>query len=164
MTMTRRLLPRPRLSLFLFLIWLLLSNSVSASSVFFGALLGWLIPMLSHRFWPDHTHSAHPLLMARYLMVVLMDIAVANLNVARLILGSPKKLRPAFVTYPLELDNDFAITVLASTISLTPGTVSSQISDDRRYLLIHALDMDSEEELIRGIKRRYEKPLMEIFQ
>lgn len=162
--MMRRLLPRPRLSGFLFLIWLLLANSISLSTLFFAALLGWSIPLFSHRFWPERSHPSHPILMARYLIRVLVDIVVANLNVARLILGARKKLRPAFVTYPLELDNDLAIAILASTISLTPGTVSSDISADRRYLLIHALDMETEAELIRSIKARYEAPLKEIFR
>src|SRR5690606_13340399 len=116
-----RLLPSPRLSGFLLLIWLLMANSVSISSVFFGALLAWLIPMFSYRFWPEQSHPSRPLIFTRYILTVLLDIIRANFTVARLILGSPRNLRPAFVTYPLELSNDFAITMLASSISLTPG-------------------------------------------
>lgn len=164
MTLKKKLLPRPRLSLFLFVIWLLLNNSVSASTVFFGALLGWLIPLASYRFWPEKYGPIKYGLFFRYTLTVVLDIVVASLNVARLILGPHKRLRPAFVTFPLELQDDFAITLLASTISLTPGTVSSDISNDGKYLLIHALDVDNEAELIRSIKARYETPLREIFQ
>ncbi len=102
--------------------------------------------------------------LVRFVLVVHWDIITANVVVARLILGSPRKLRPAFVELPLELTDDFAITLLASTISLTPGTVSADVSEDRRTLLIHALDMDDEAELVAQIKQRYERPLKEIFE
>lgn len=159
-----RLLPRPRLSFFLLLIWLILNNSVAFSTVFFGAILGWLIPLLSYRFWPEPRPSMKYSLLLRYALTVAVDIFFSSITVARLILGSPRKLRPAFVTYPLELEDSFAITILASTISLTPGTVSADVSGDQKYLLIHALDIDTEEALIESIKGRYETPLREIFQ
>lgn len=164
MILPKKLLPRPRLSLFLLIIWLLLNNSISTATVFFGALLGWLIPVISYRFWPEEYAPMKYGIFFRYTLTVALDIVVASLNVARLILGPHKRLRPAFVTYPLELQDHFAITLLASTISLTPGTVSSDISKDGKYLLIHALDVEDEAELIRTIKARYETPLREIFQ
>jgi multicomponent K+:H+ antiporter subunit E len=84
--------------------------------------------------------------------------------VARLILGPTRRLRPGFIHLPLELESEFAITLLASTISLTPGTVSSNLSADGKTLLIHALDMEDEARVIAHIKRRYEAPLREIFE
>jgi multicomponent K+:H+ antiporter subunit E len=66
---------------------------------------------------------------------------------------------------PLELQQPFAITLLASIISLTPGTVSANLSGDRRSLLVHDLDVeDADETAVQRIKQRYEKPLMEIFE
>jgi multicomponent K+:H+ antiporter subunit E len=104
-----------------------------------------------------------PLTLARYLAVFIWDIVIANLAVARLILGPVRRLRPAFITLPLDLENDFAITVLAHSISLTPGTVSSKVAEDRRSLLVHVLDLDDEAQLVQRIKQRYEAPLKEIF-
>jgi multicomponent K+:H+ antiporter subunit E len=100
----------------------------------------------------------------RYFLILLVDIVRSNLTVARLIIGPSGKLTPGFITYPLELDDDFAITILASTISLTPGTVSAHYDSDAGTLLIHALHVTDEDELIRQIKERYEGPLKEIFQ
>jgi multicomponent K+:H+ antiporter subunit E len=68
------------------------------------------------------------------------------------------------VQYPLDLREDFSITLLASTVSLTPGTVSADVSADRGTLLIHALDVADEAALIAQIKQRYEAPLKEIFE
>jgi multicomponent K+:H+ antiporter subunit E len=95
--------------------------------------------------------------------VVTYDIVLANIAVARLILGSPTKLRPLFVEFPLDLTQPMSISLLASIITMTPGTVSADLSEDSKLLLIHALDCDDPARLIGEIKHRYEKPLMEIF-
>jgi len=79
-------------------------------------------------------------------------------------LGSPERLRPVFVRVPLALTSDLAISLLANTICLTPGTVSSRLSPDRAHLLVHALDAADATELAATIKRRYEAPLREIFE
>lgn len=160
----RRWLPHPLLSLTLFAVWLLLVNSVSPGSVLFALLLAVLVPSFSNTFWPDHPRIRRPLLLVLYGLNLVWDIVVANLHVARLILGPAARLRPAFVRMPIELCDEFAITLLASTVSLTPGTVSADISADRRSLLIHALDLDDADALIAQIKRRYETPLKEIFE
>ncbi|MCW9059278.1 MAG: Na+/H+ antiporter subunit E [Gammaproteobacteria bacterium] len=160
----RRWLPHPLLSLLLLILWLLLFNTLSLAHVLFGLLLGILMPLFTQRFWPGSPRVRRPLHLARYALLVLGDILIANVQVARLILGPVKKLHPAFVIYPLDLREDFSITLLASTISLTPGTVSADVSPDRRSLLIHALDVDDEVALIAHIKQRYETPLREIFE
>jgi multicomponent K+:H+ antiporter subunit E len=105
-----------------------------------------------------------PLKLIRYILVLMWDIVVANLAVAKLILGPTKALQPGFIAYPLNLTGDLPITLLASTISLTPGTLSAEVSKDREWLYIHALDLPDEQALIDEIKQRYETPLKEIFQ
>lgn len=159
-----RLLPQPLFSLFLLLVWLLLVNTVAAGHVLLGALLAVILPLLTSRFWPGRPRIHSPWKLLRYIAVLLWDIGLANLTVASLILGPKRRLRPAFIHLPLELENEFAIAVLASTISLTPGTVSADLSIDRKTLLIHALDAEDEAALIAAIKQRYEKPLQEIFE
>lgn len=163
--MTRRaLLPHPWLSLFLVLVWQLIMNDLSFGSLLMGFVLAWGIPLLTHSFWPNPPTLHRPGVLLNFVLRVLGDIVTANLDVARLILGPSATLRPAFVEYPLDLTHDFAISLLASTISLTPGTVSSELSEDRRTLLIHALDVGDEAELIATIKQRYERPLQEVFE
>ncbi len=72
---------------------------------------------------------------------------------------------PEFISVLLILFGaGFALTALASTISLTPGTVSVELAPDREHILIHALDVDDEAALVRTIKERYEAPIKEIFQ
>lgn len=157
-------LPRPLFSLFLALLWLLMVNSFSVAHMLLGLALGIFIPFITRAFWPEQAKVRYLLPLLRYFLVLVVDIVRSNLIVARRILWYPNQLTPGFVTYPLELDDDFAITILASTISLTPGTVSAHYDVDAGTLLIHALHVTDEDELIQQIKERYEEPLKEIFQ
>ena len=158
-----RWLPQPLLSLCLWLVWLLLANSAAPGQILLGGMLAVALPLGTKRFWPDRPHVRRPLRLLVYFSVLLWDIVVANLTVARLILGPVRRLRPAFIRLPLDLTDEFAIVVLAHTLSLTPGTVSADLSIDRRTLLIHVLDLDDEAMLIARMKQRYEAPLKEIF-
>lgn len=160
----RRLLPHPLLSATLLLIWLLLVNDLSAGHLLLGALLGWGLPLYTARFWPEEVRVRRPLRLLRFIAIVLYDIVVANVTVARLILGPPRNMQPAFVVMPLALRSEMAISVLANTISLTPGTVSAYVSADRRCLVIHSLHTTSPDELLATIRERYEEPLKEILE
>lgn len=159
----RQCVPFPVLSLLLWLSWLLL-NGFQAGQALLGLVLAVWLPLLTARFWPDAPRVRRPGRLLCHVAVLLWDILVANLVVARCILVAPRRLRPAFVTVPLELRDDFAIVLLACSVSLTPGTVSADISEDRRTLLVHALDVDDPQALVALIRRRYERPLKEIFQ
>mgnify|MGYP000978235761 FL=1 len=155
--------PQPWLSLILFTTWQLLSDGVSGASVVMGIILAWLIPQITQGFWPERPAFIKSWKMPAYLAIVLKDIVVASFPVALLILR-PIQPRPIFVCYPLQLEHPLAISILAITISLTPVTVSADVSDDQKTLLIHTLDAGSDQEVIDAIHKRYEKPLMEMFQ
>ena len=157
------LLPHPLLSLLLLLLWLLLNNSVSAGHLVLGAILAVLIPLYTRRFWPEPADVHRPGLALRFSGLVLWDIFLANLRMARLLLGPREAIRPGFVRVPLDVQGEVAVTVLMSVVSLTPGTVSASLDAKRRHLLVHALSEEDPTELIREIKSRYEAPIKEIF-
>lgn len=156
--------PQPLLSGVLLITWLLLVNTIQPGHILLGGLLGWLIPLLTQRFWPERPRMRQPWRALRLLAVVIWDIILANLAVAKLILRRPDALRPRFIWYPLSLHQDFPITVLSSIISLTPGTVVIDVSQDCRQLLIHCLDCQDPATLVAQIRTRYETPLQEIFE
>lgn len=160
----KRLLPHPLLSAILVVLWLLLVNELGVGQLLLGAVLGWAVPLYTERFWPERVRVYRPLLLLRFSLVVLYDILVANVTVARLIIGPQKVLQPAFVVMPLTLRSELAISLLANTISLTPGTVSAYLSADRRCLVIHSLHTTDPDELLATIRERYEAPLREILE
>lgn len=160
----QRWLPMPLLSLLLLVMWLLLQQSISPGQILLGGLLALVIPLITRPFWESQPTLKHPWLLVRYVFRVLGDIIVANLQVSKLILDPRGRMKPAFVEYPLELTEMLPITVLASTITLTPGTVSVNLRKDRRTLVIHALNAGDRDELIAQIRERYERPIKEIFE
>lgn len=158
-----KLFPMPFHSLLLFVVWLLLNNSVSAGHMVLAAFFAITIPLLVNSMRDEHPKILKPWLAIRYVLMVLKDILTANVEVALLIIGPIKKLTPGFVAIPINIDSDLGITILASTVSLTPGTVSAEVSKDKAWLYVHSLHLDDEAELIKSVKQRYEKPIKEIF-
>jgi multicomponent K+:H+ antiporter subunit E len=138
---------------------------VSVGNVVLAAVLGLAIPNFTARYWPYQPRLKHPLKVVVYFAIVLWDIAVSNLQVAYLVLfRRGDSLHSRFVTVPLDLTTAEAITVLSGTITLTPGTVSADLSADGRSLLVHCLDAPEPDEVVAQIKGRYEGRLKEIFE
>lgn len=158
------LFPHPVLSLILLLSWVLLSRSVSPATVLTGAILAFIIPFFTRRYWPERPRIRRMGTLLAFMPVFLWDVLVANLKVAWLIVNVTRRLRPRWLVIPLELDNTHAITMLANVITLTPGTLSAEVGPDRETLLVHGLDVEDEEEAIAFIKRRYEAPIRKIFE
>lgn len=161
--MLKRLFPHPLLSLALWFIWLLLNNSASAGHMVLGALLATFIPWFTASFWQEKVQIHRPWLLLKFVGIVIYEILLANIVVARLILANQAKLQPGFLTVPLDLKSPLAISLLANTISLTPGTVTCDLSEDQQSLLIHALHIQDAEATVAEIKHRFEHPLKEIF-
>ncbi|MFN3712110.1 MAG: Na+/H+ antiporter subunit E [Alcanivoracaceae bacterium] len=155
--------PSPFMSLVMWVLWLLLANDFSAGQMVLGLFFAWLVPLLTRPFWLNRPRIRNPWRLVTFLLLVHRDILLANVTVAKLILRSPDRLRPAFVEVPLDIEDEFVITLLASIVSLTPGTVSADVSRDRRLLLVHGLDVGDTATLVASIKQRYEAPLKEIF-
>lgn len=162
--MTSRVLPNPGLTLLLALLWLMLNNTLSVGHVLLGLVLGWAIPLLVQGFLIDLPKVRRPLKLCLFGLKVFYDIGVANLHVAKLVLGPTGRLQPAFVEVPMDIEHPFVLAVLTSIISLTPGTVSASLRPDHRMLLIHALDAPDADALVAEVKNRYEKPLLEMFE
>jgi multicomponent K+:H+ antiporter subunit E len=158
-----RWLPAPLISLLLFVVWLMLNQSLSLGHVALAAVLAITVPWFSERLRPDRPRLKRPLLIVRFGLLVLWDILKSNVEVARRILGPESAIRPRFVWVPLAIRDPHGIVSLAGVITMTPGTLSAEISDDRRHLLVHAFNVDDEAALIADIKARYEAPLMQIF-
>lgn len=160
----RWLLPHPLLTLILAIVWVLLQNEITAGMAVFGLILGILIPWATSIWWPDTPQGFRMGKMIVYSFVVIWDIILANIQVAWIVISVPNaKLKPVWIVVPLELKQPEAITLLAGTITLTPGTVSADLSDEGHSLLVHVLHTDDPDGVRDEIKERYERRLLEIF-
>lgn len=159
----RVLFPHPVLSLQLGLTWLLLSHSLALVHWLSALLLAWAVPRLLAPFL-GHASPLHWPSVVRLLVVVLWDIVVANITVARITLGSMQRPQPAWLRVPLETDHPRVNALFASIITTTPGTVSMTLDEQRREIMVHALHCEDPQAMIDDMKARYEAPLMRIFQ
>ncbi len=162
--MFSRLLPHPVLTLTLALVWVLLVNDFSWGAFAFGLLLGLAVARLTAVWWPGRARIRNPLAICEYVVIVLWDILVSNVQVAALVLfRRGDSLRSQYVVVPLALRSPEAIAVLAGTITMTPGTVSADLSADGRSLLVHCLETRDAAGAVAAMKSRYEQRLMRIF-
>ena len=161
--MKPRWLAHPLLSALLAAAWLLLQQSLAPGNLITAAVLGLVVPRLLHGFLGAATVVRSWPAALRLLWVVLYDIVVANFTVARIVLSPRSNPQPAWLTVPLDVQHPTAITLLATIITTTPGTVSCVVDEDRRQILVHALDCSDPAAMVADMKQRYEAPLKEIF-
>jgi multicomponent K+:H+ antiporter subunit E len=162
--MLHKLFPAPVLSLALWVMWPVLNSSWSPGQLLLGFGIAMVTPWLTESLRPDKPRLKNISTLVRLVLTVLWDVVTSNIEVAQRILGPESKIKPAFVWVPLSIRDPHGVVALACIITMTPGTLSSDLSDDRRHLLVHAFNVDDEAALIASIKTRYEQPLMEVFE
>jgi multicomponent K+:H+ antiporter subunit E len=163
--MLRRLYPHPYLSLFLVLTWFLLVNQWKVGSLVMAVILATIIPLITAPYWHHRPRlNSLPALLS-YVVLVVWDVILANIQVAKIILFMPRdRIQSAWVPVPIELKSPEAIALLAGTITMTPGTVSADMSACGRVLLIHSLHAPDPDAIRDDIKSRYETRLKRIFE
>ena len=152
----------PVLSVLLGASWLALSHSVELVHLLSAVLIGLILPRLLHPFLMP-ADNIHWMAALRLTAVVLKDIVLSNITVARLVLGPMSTPQPAWLLVPLATDHPRLNALFATIITTTPGTVSCVIDEQRRVILVHALNCDDAQAMIDDMKNRYEAPLMQIF-
>ncbi|MGE0097683.1 MAG: Na+/H+ antiporter subunit E [Hydrogenophaga sp.] len=163
--MIRRIFPSPLLSLALVALWMLLNSSFGLGQWLMGLMLAWLVPYLTHSLRPTPVRFSHPMTAMRLFLRVGKDVIIWNW---RVLLGTiaPTDRVPqgGFVVVPLDLRDPNGLAVLAAIMCVIPGTIWSELALDRSALLVHLFDLEDAQSEIDLIKRRYERPLMEIFE
>ena len=152
-----------RMAILMALVWVSLTGELSLANAVFGLLLGGLVTAVSRPLDPDPFGKIRPLKVAGLLLYLGWEILVANLKVVAAVLGPRRFLRPALVAVPLDATTDSQIALLSNLISLTPGTLSLDVSPDRRTLYVHAMSTSSPDALRREIKEGFERRILEAF-
>lgn len=153
---------RPVLSVLVGVTWLLLQQAVDPGNVLTAVVLGWLVPRAVSGFLGA---SARPRAWGKachLFLVVLRDIVMSNISVAKLVLNPAAQPVPAWVKVPLRVQEPVAQALLASIITMTPGTVSAVVDEEAGCIWVHALDCSDAQAVADDIDQRYQQPLMEI--
>ncbi|HKU87582.1 MAG TPA: Na+/H+ antiporter subunit E [Casimicrobiaceae bacterium] len=161
----KRVLPAPLVSAALFVLWLVLNGSVSAGHLVLALVLAVAVPILCAPLRPLPVRVRNPLAVLRLIGVVTHDVVASNVEVGvRIVHARRRPPRGAFVRIPLDLQDANGIAVLALITTIVPGTVWSELARDRSAFLLHVFDLVDEAEFIAFFKRRYERPLLDIFE
>jgi multicomponent Na+:H+ antiporter subunit E len=158
MTATAALL----LNVVLALTWAAASGEFTVGNLVLGFVASYAILAFAQRVTGGSAYFVKVPRLLRLVVVFLWELLVASLRVAHDVVTPTHYARPGVIAVPLDASTDLEITVLANLISLTPGTLSLDVSPDRRVLYIHAMFVDDPDEVRRQIKDGFERRLLEI--
>ncbi|MHC4260882.1 MAG: Na+/H+ antiporter subunit E [Planctomycetota bacterium] len=150
---------------FLALAWVGMTGEPSLKNLLLGGLLGLGVLRATGRRAPWRPSSFRKTPQAVSLTIFfLWQLVVANLRMARAVLGRVDQLHPAIIRVPLDLETDVEIKTLADLITLTPGTLSIDVSTDRKVLFVHVADCPDPEAARREIKDGFERRVKEVYK
>ncbi len=152
-------------NILLSMLWALLTGRVSVGSLSTGFLLGYIaLTLLYPGKEGRNNYFQKSMQIIRFVLVFIRELLVSSWRVAIDVVKPLPLMRPGVVGIPLDAETDLEITMLANVISLTPGTLSLDVSEDRKTLYIHAMYVINPDDLRREIKERLERPLLEMLR
>ena len=144
--------------LLLALAWVTLTGSITAMNLLAGFIFGYVALMVLQKQVPVlKGYSRRIPRLVAFLLYFLKELVKSNLRVAYDIATPVWHMKPGVIAFPLRAETDMEILFVSSVISLTPGTLSLDVSDDRKVLFIHAMFLHDEEQLrndLRELERR----------
>lgn len=152
------------MNLMLCFLWVALTGNLSYANFTFGFAIGFFILWLKERNGGDKKYFFRVPKTIGFFFFFIYEMIKANIQVAFDVVTPKFFMKPGIVKYPLDARNDFEITMLSNMISLTPGTLIIDVSDDKKTLFIHVMYLKSREKFIEQIKTRIEKKLLEILR
>ncbi|VVT13929.1 Na+/H+ antiporter subunit E [Rhizobium sp. EC-SD404] len=144
--------------------WGAVSGSLSELNLAFGFVLGFLALMLIREQVGSLSYVTRVKRILALLALFLKELALSAWKVAVLVASPKLDVKPGILALPLDVDRDGEITLLANLITLTPGTLSIDVSDDHKTLFIHAIDCSDPDGIRRDIKEGFERRIMEAFR
>lgn len=152
------------LSLVLAFVWVAITGSASLLNLIFGFALSTFALWIVRDEMSAHGYLRRLGRMLSLLVLFFRELAMSAWKVAVVALNPRMDLKPGILAFPLTVDRDFEITLLANLITLTPGTLSVDVSEDRKFLYVHALDSSDIEATKRDIADGFERKILEAFR
>ena len=152
------------LNLLLALAWGALTSQFYPVNLLFGYLLGFLLLWIIFRNQEGQRYFSRVPKIIEFVVFFIRELVVANLRVARTVLSPRLSIKPGVIAVPLDLESDAEITLLSNLLTLTPGTLSLDVSTDHRILYVHTMDSADADEFRSQIKEGFEWRVMEIMR
>ena len=151
-------------NLLLSLIWVALTGTFTLLNFLFGFLLSFVVMWLISRDRRESVYFTRGPKLIGFIFFFLYELVKANVQVAYDVITPSFYMKPGIIKIPLTAKSDLEITLLANLITLTPGTLSLDVSDDKKVLYVHAMYVKDKQKFIEGIKNGFEKRLLEILR
>jgi multicomponent Na+:H+ antiporter subunit E len=146
-------------------LWVTTTENFSGANWGLGYVLGFVILLILRRLFPGANYFRIVLGVAEFAIFFMKELIIANFRVAKHTLGPLRRLRPGVIEVPLaEGITDPEITTLANLITLTPGTMSLDVSPDRKRLFVHVIDLEDHDAAVRDIKEQFERRVLRTFR
>ncbi|QDU35975.1 Na(+)/H(+) antiporter subunit E [Maioricimonas rarisocia] len=146
------------------LVWSLADGQISLANLAVGFLLGYVVLWVAQPVMPPSRYFQRLPTAIRFGGFFLWQLLLSNLRVAYDVITPRLYMRPGVVAVPLDAQSDLEITLLANLITLTPGTLSLDVSEDRRILYVHAMFVDDVEQFRDSIKNGFERRVLELLR
>ncbi|EAC3290486.1 Na+/H+ antiporter subunit E [Listeria monocytogenes] len=151
------------LNIILACLWMFLESSFSFATFIIGFIIGIFLLFFMRRFLGSRFYFFRLFALVKLVFRFLHDLIVSTVHVSRIVLKKDMNIRPGIFRYDTTLETDWEVTMLALLITLTPGTLSIDISDDYKAIYVHSLHVPNIEEEIATIRKSYEGAIMEVF-
>jgi multicomponent Na+:H+ antiporter subunit E len=152
------------MNLLLAFVWVALTGVLYFSNFLFGFMLGFFILWLMNRHDADHRYFTRVPKIIGFLLFFLYEAVKANIQVAYDVITPKFFMKPGLIKYPIDAKSDFEINMLSTMISLTPGTLIMDLSEDKKVLYIHVMYLKDKEKFIHQLKTGAERRLLEILR
>lgn len=143
-------------------VWMFLNNNWSTSGLLIGYIVGLALIGVFARFWPQGFYMKKVWAILKLLVLFMKELFKSSFVVIGQVISPKLNIRPGIFSYTTGLSSDWEVTILANLITLTPGTLTLDISRDGSTLYIHAMDIDDVDELCSQIRSTFEKAIMEV--
>lgn len=143
-------------------VWMLVSNDPTFVGFVVGYVVGLAFLFLLRRFFDQPFYLRKMWAMLKLLLLFLKELVLSNLAVTLQILRPKLGVRPGVFAYRTELASDWEVMLLANLITLTPGTLTLEVSPDQRTLYIHSIDIEDAEAMQAQIRGTFERAIMEV--
>ncbi|WP_332690783.1 Na+/H+ antiporter subunit E [Halalkalibacter lacteus] len=150
------------LNIFIAFIWAFLQNSYTGVDFLVGYVIGILILFVLRRFLHFDFYFRRIWAIIKLTLLFFKELILANVDVIKIVLSPKLNIQPGIVEVPTQLETEWELTLLASLISLTPGTLSMDFSDDNKYIYVHSIHVPDKEEMIREIHNTFERAILEV--
>lgn len=150
------------LNFFLAFLWMFLKTSFTPAAFVVGFFWGLVILFIFRSYFADRFYLHRVVAIIKLFLLFIKELVLSNLNVLKHVLKPKMDIKPGIFALPTDLKKDWEIMLLGNLITLTPGTLTVDVSDDNKILYIHAVNIDDVRESVDSIKNTFEKAILEV--